>query len=132
MVRSGTSEMGDVRSWGRGGGGAAVPAGDPAPLLPQSVIRLDRNRNCPPPPPQADGHMWSSPSSGRAGGTPDPCPAPATPPPPDSAVASVHSVNSTQHYLDSGFGYRQSHMISEVSQCKKSEQYLFPSPLCSQ
>ena len=62
---------------GRGGGGAAVPAGDPAPLLPQSVIRLDRNRNCPPPP-QADGHMWSSPSSGRAGGTPDPCPAPAT------------------------------------------------------
>ena len=70
---------------GGGGGGAAVPAGDPAPLLPQSVIRLDRNRNCPPPP-QADGHMWSSPSSGPAGGTPDQCPAPDTPPPPGSLL----------------------------------------------
>ena len=48
-----------------------------------------------------------------------------------SAVASVHSVNSTHYYLDSGFRYRKSHMISEASQCKKSEQYLYPSLLCS-
>ena len=90
--------IGDGRcpGWGRGGGGAAVPAGDP--VLPQSVIRLDRNRNCP----RLHRLMVAC---GAVRAVAMAAPLTSAPPPPRPRHLCPYLQLFSIYHFDSGFGY---------------------------